>query len=209
MAWFSKNRMEALTDGIFAFSMTLLVASLIFPGVIEGFNPATGFTGLLLSFVRDLIYYGTAFFILSIYWIYNNLNYYFIPRLDMVSIWLMLASLFFVALMPVSTAITGYYSQDPRADIFFELNLLAIGLFYTLHWVYTTREGGLMKKPLPLLVECIAFRRCLIVPVVSVIAIILAVAAVPWSILCYLSIPFLELFVTRLCRRPGSEQPVT
>lgn len=159
MAWFSKSRMEALADGIFAISMNLLVASLIFPGLIEGIGPAMSFNELLLSFIKDLIYYGIAFFILAIYWIYHHLHYYVVTRLDMVSIWLMLASLFFVALMPVSTAITAYYSQNPRADIFFELNLLAIGLFYMLHWWYATRGGRLTKKPIAPLVSCIALRK--------------------------------------------------
>ena len=209
MAWFSKSRMEALADGIFAISMTLLVASLIFPGLIEGIGPAMSFNELLLSFIKDLIYYGIAFFILAIYWIYHHLHYYVVTRLDMVSIWLMLASLFFVALMPVSTAITAYYSQNPRADIFFELNLLAIGLFYMLHWWYATRGGRLTKKPIAPLVSCIALRKGLIVPVVSVIAVILAIAALPWSILCYISVPFLERFMTRSCQHSDSEPPLT
>ena len=197
----SKVRAEALIDGIFAFSMTLLVASMIFPNALGGSANAPGLPELLRNIAPDLIYYVVSFMILSNYWLLSNQLHEYLPvGVDMTSIRMILVSLIFVALMPVSTVIAAAYGGNPYADIVLEVNLFAIGLLFSVHWQHIVRNPETSDHPVSPLQGCIAIRRNLVTPVVSVAAIVIALAGIPWSVVLLAFAPALEILVKRSCR---------
>lgn len=199
--WFSKARMETLVDGFFAFSMTLLVASLIFPNIVGDTSNSLTFDEIVTKLAYDLVYYAIAFYILATYWILHHLHYYFIVRPNLTSIRLMIVALFFIALMPISTAICALYSNNPLSEIPFEANLFAIGFFYLLHLWYATKNMHLLDKNLHPLAECLLLRQGIVTPTVSIAGIILAIAGFNFSILIYLTVPIFESLIYRLCRK--------
>ena len=190
--WLSKSRLDAIVDGIFAFSMTLLVASLIFPSAITVTGSGADLYRLIPSLILNLVYYAIAFFILSTFWVLTHLHSYFIRKIDLTSVRLVMIAMFFVALMPVSTAIAAVNSGTPVAEVFLEANICAIGTFYLLHWYYATTRGRLLDTALPEAAYCISVRRGVVTPLVSVAAIILALTGVPFSILLYVTVPLFE-----------------
>ncbi len=70
----TKSRLETLTDGIFAFAMTLLVISLNIPEK-AALVQSTGFaTNLLFSLSSDFFHYVLAFLILGVFWLGHHIE---------------------------------------------------------------------------------------------------------------------------------------
>src|SRR5512145_47249 len=101
-----KNRMESLTDGIFAFAMTLLVTSMILPR-----DAVTTLTSgaALASLVPDFFHYIIAFFVLAAFWMGHHEQFSRIHHLDRNFLFLNVIGLFFVTLVPFSTSFIGDY----------------------------------------------------------------------------------------------------
>ncbi len=90
---FSKERLEALDDGIFGFAMTLLVVNINLP-------PSQAVVSIisLLYYIRyDLIQYVIAFIILALLWVAQHQQYYYIRYIDNNMLWFNVFSLLLVA----------------------------------------------------------------------------------------------------------------
>jgi uncharacterized membrane protein len=187
----TKNRVEALTDGIFAFAMTLLVTTLDFPNSTTALPPLT-VSSLVSLYSPDLLQYVIAFAALAGFWVTHHIHFSYIRVMDRTALWINIACLFFVALLPFSTALSGDYPDTPLAAMVFEVNLLVIGLIILLIWNYATVGRRLVEKSLDEKVVLLHARRSLIIPVISVIGILLALAGSTWSTTVYLlAVPFL------------------
>jgi uncharacterized membrane protein len=191
----TKGRVEALTDGIFAFAMTLLVTTLDFPNSTGPLPPLTP-SGFLSLYSPDLVHYVIAFAALAGFWVAHHIQFHSIQRVDRTAIGMNIACLLFVALLPFSTAIAGDYPDTPFAAMVFEANLLVIGLLFLLFWNYATTGHRLVERSLDGKVIAAGTRRGLIIPLLSVMGILLALSGVTWSDWIYIAgIPF--LFMTR------------
>jgi uncharacterized membrane protein len=187
----TKGRVEALTDGIFAFAMTLLVTTLDFPNSTTPLPPLT-VPSLVSLYSPDLLQYIIAFAVLAGFWVTHHIHFHYIRVMDRTALWINIACLLFVALVPFTTALAGDYPDTPLAAIVFEVNLLIIGLLILLIWNYATVGRRLVEKSLGERVVLLHTRRSLIIPVISAIAILLALAGSTWSTAVYiLSVPFL------------------
>lgn len=196
----SKARIESLIDGIFAFSMTLLVASLIFPNAMGDSANTINLNELLWNLAPDLLYYAIAFMILSNYWLLSNQLHTYIPSaVEMHSVRIIFASLILVAIMPVSTVIAATYGGNPYSDIVLEANLFAIGILFSLHWWHLIRKPDIRQDPISRLQACIALKKNLVTPVVALCAIVIALAGIPWSVALLIVVPFLEIWAKKSC----------
>jgi uncharacterized membrane protein len=66
MEGLAKSRIEALSDGIFAISMTLLVLSLTVPNIPEAKAPEL-LPGMMAGMYPEFLFFAIAFFILGGY----------------------------------------------------------------------------------------------------------------------------------------------
>lgn len=119
-------RLEALTDGVFAFAMTLLVLNLELP---DDFSPATA--GELLDALADLrtglFSYIVSFTVLALFWHGQASNRSGPETAGGGHFWAVLALLFFTTLMPFSTQIVGRYGLPPGVWLYAaNLVLLAV-----------------------------------------------------------------------------------
>ena len=187
----TKGRVEALTDGIFAFAMTLLVTTLDFPNSTTTLPPLT-VSSLVSLYSPDLFHYVIAFAVLAGFWVTHHIQFHYIQAMDRTALWTNITCLLFVALVPFTTALAGDYPDSPLAAMVFEVNLLIIGLLILLIWNYATVGRRLVEKTLDEKVVILHTRRSLIIPVISVIGILLALAGSTWSTAVYLlSVPFI------------------
>src|SRR5271157_1564546 len=108
---FGKNRIETLTDGIFAFSMTLLVTGIDVPQVQEEFN-ATSAYQVLHDVFPDLIHYMLAFLVIAVFWYIHHTQFYKVRSVELKLLWINVFTLLFVALIPFSTSLIGDYSNS-------------------------------------------------------------------------------------------------
>ncbi len=127
METIGKSRLEALSDGIFAFAMTLLVLSLTVPEIPRdqaSFLLPDRIAGLLPEFVLFVI----AFFVLSGYWFSHHRILGNIRYVDGVLIRLNIFLLFSIVLIPFTTSISGDYTNVLEAVLLFHINILASSL---------------------------------------------------------------------------------
>ncbi len=117
-----RSRLEAFSDGVLAIVITIMVLELHRP---EGPRFAD-----LAETVNGLLSYAISFVYVGIYW--NNHHHLFqlVRRVDGVVLWANLHLLFWLSLLPFTTAWTDetHFARDPT--VVYGLNLLMAGVAY-------------------------------------------------------------------------------
>ena len=131
----SKGRLDALTDGVFAFAMTLLVVNLDLP---EDFHPssAAGLISALLDLGGTLVAYVVTFLVLASFWLGRARTKEEPESASGAYAWSLLFHLFFVTLLPFSMIVAGRYNLAPAiwvygANLIF-LAVTAIGVTFVI-----------------------------------------------------------------------------
>lgn len=187
-SYISKNRLETLVDSVFAFAMTLLVISLAIPAIPKSQAAAelpVYIAGMYPEFVSFLL----AFLLLAVFWILHHRHFHFLHTVDSKILWLNIFILICIVLVPFTTSVSGDYSDVQIAVVLFHLNLLAIGLFFAIHWYYITHTPRLVEPPISERAARCGSRRSLITPSVALIGIALSFYFPGHSMLAYLLIP--------------------
>ena len=184
----SKGRMEALSDGIFAIAMTLLVLGFVIPPT-QGTPLPTDVDDILVSLSTDFIHYAIAFLILSGMWVSHHYLTDKMPHTDRNFLRLNMLVLLFVALIPFSTILVGDFSGVPLANIVFETNLLIVGGIIAVQWGYITRNTFLMRDGITAEYMRTGMYKALVTPVISVIGILLSVGGVAYTTWVYIFVP--------------------
>ena len=196
----TKVRLEALSDCIFAFAMTLLVIGLSVPAKATLVPTNAYALQALTDLSSGFEHYVLAFLILGGFWLSQHIQFHSVRVPDKMFTWINLVTLMFVALLPFSSSFSGSFSGVPVGAMVFETNLLFIGLGMFLQWWYATTGNRLTESTLtPAYIRKISFRN-LIVPVVSLAGILLALAGNTWSSAIYLTLPVVFYYVERTCR---------
>ena len=131
----SKGRLDALTDGVFAFAMTLLVVNLDLP---QDFHPSSAaeLISALLDLGGTLIAYVVTFLVLASFWLGRARTKEEPESASGAYAWSLLFHLFFVTLLPFSMIVAGRYQLAPAiwvygANMIF-LALTAIGITFVI-----------------------------------------------------------------------------
>ena len=185
----TKGRLEALSDGIFAFAMTLLVISLSVPDKAT-LIPSNAFAlQALINLYSGFVHYALAFLILGAFWLSQHMQFHSVRTPDKIFTWINLVTLMFVALLPFSASFSGAFSGVPVGAMVFELNLLLIGMGMSLQWWYATDRNRLTESTLtPAYIRKVRFRN-LIVPAISLVGILFALSGNNWSTAIYMTLP--------------------
>jgi uncharacterized membrane protein len=195
--YLTKSRLEALTDGIFAFAMTLLVIGLNLPDKATLVQSTPYVSNLLYSLYSDFFHYVLAFLILGAFWLSHHVELHPIRALDRMFVWLNLGTLLFVAMLPFSTSFSGDFPGVPLGAIVFELNLFAIGIGMLLQWIYATGNDRLVEPGMTAGFVRKMSCRTLVVPIISLAGIGIALMGFTWSTIVYLTIPGFQYLVVR------------
>jgi len=198
--YLTKGRLEGLSDGIFAFAMTLLVVGLDLPEK-STIVQSTGYAmDLLVSLESDFLHYILAFLILGAFWLSHHAQLHSVKKIDKVYVWINLTLLLFVALLPFTTSFSGDFPKVPIGAMVFEASLFVIGIAMFCQWQYATQGHRLVEPTLER--GYIRYIRIsnLVVPAVSVVGILIALAGNTWSSVVYLTLPIVGYVVYRLAR---------
>lgn len=134
-----KNRIEALSDGVFAIAMTLLVLEIHVPELpANASNLQLG--PALVHLWPKFLSYGVSFISLGVYWVAHHNMYHLIRRSDRVLLWLNLLFFLFAAFLPFSTSVLNDFRQTQVAPLFFGANLTIIGWLLFLQWAYASSQ---------------------------------------------------------------------
>ena len=132
---FQKERTEALTDGIFATVMTILVLSLVVP-TVTGPNASATLQADVYGLIPDLFAYIVSFIFLGVLWISHQNMFSHIVTVDLRVLWINILLMLSVALAPFSTALLGRYPLQPIAVQAYVVNALAVSLLFNVLWFY-------------------------------------------------------------------------
>ncbi len=195
---FSKTRVEALTDGVFAIAMTLLIFGIKVPETAQG--PSASLTHELLQLWPRFLSYAISFVILGIYWVGHHNQFHYVHRTDRVLLWINIFFLMCVTFIPFSTALLGQYPNDRTALMVYGLNLVMVGIFLYAHWWYATHRHRLVHSDIhPELVR-LAKQRILMGPAGFLLAIGLSFVSTRLSLALYALVPVFYLLPGRIDR---------
>jgi uncharacterized membrane protein len=178
------GRIEALSDGVFAIIMTLLVFEITIPSVPPQELPAA-----LISLWPYFVGYAISFVLLGIYWTGHRAQYIYILHADTNLHWLNMLFFSLCGLVPFSTGLVSRYPEQPLSVVFYGLNLALIGVALYLHWLYATHDSRLVADDLTPLVRRFGAQRCLLAPAIYVVAIAVGLVNPTISLLVYALVP--------------------
>jgi|HubBroStandDraft_4_1064222.scaffolds.fasta_scaffold519554_2 uncharacterized membrane protein len=137
MVTLGKSRIEALSDGVFAIAMTLLVLKLEVP---EHQHSNEEMLAQILALRPQFLTYVVTFLIAGGFWFLHHLTFHFIRHVNAFLVWVNLLYLMFVSLLPFSAGLMGHLQKHPVSQLFYFGNMLAIALLLNLHWHYARRK---------------------------------------------------------------------
>jgi len=144
-AFFTTNRIEALTDGVFAIVMTLLVLDISIPEIVRSSVQAE-LPGRLLELWPKFYSYVLSFVVLGLMWISHRRIFHYIKRSNTGLLWINIIFLMFVALIPFSTSLLGDYRMEQLTFMVYGINLFLIFAMMFILWTYATGKYRLVDS---------------------------------------------------------------
>jgi uncharacterized membrane protein len=198
----SPHRLEALTDGVFAIAMTILVLDLKVP---EADSRAE-----LLQALQDqspfFRAYLISFVLLGVYWYGQRSQYDYIRKVDRTLTWLNIFFLLGISTLPFAAALLGMHSDVPEAVHFYAVTLVICSSLHAAVWWYASNPERGLVDPDETTPEVIALgRRLSAVPVIFyLLAMAMSYVDPRLSLLLFALVPLLYIFdVVRRFRLPG------
>jgi uncharacterized membrane protein len=136
----SIERLAALSDGVFAVAMTLLVLDLHTPAA-AAIHGERDLLRALAPLAPRLLVYMMSFLTLGIFWVGQQTQLNHFDRADRDLSWVHLAFLFLVSLMPFSTALMAEFFHYRTALILYWFNILLLGVALLVSWRLAMRHG--------------------------------------------------------------------
>ena len=141
-----KGRLEALTDGIFATVMTVLVLSLSVPVVTSSGSGSQLSAEVFPNIESNLLGYVLSFLLLAVLWTSHHNVFHYITRVDRPLLWLNTIFLLTIGFIPFSTSLIGRYPLVQVPVVIYGTNIVATGLSMLAILSYSA-SGKLMIVP--------------------------------------------------------------
>ncbi len=123
MKTFPKARIDALTDGIFAFAMTLLVLEIRLPPDVA-VNDSAELMARLQALVPEYLVYIISFFVLAAQW-RVEIGLRRVEEVSQEAVSWSIVYLFFITSVPFSSGIVGRHGDLPPAVWLYAANMIA------------------------------------------------------------------------------------
>ena len=200
LQFLDRGRLAALVDGTYAIAMTLLIFGMKLPEHIANAELGNSLIDLWPIFFD----YALSFMILGFFWIAHNWQFRHIGRVDEKYVWLNLACLLFIVMIPFSTELIGTYYDSTASEVFFHLNMLGVLVFLYSQSAYINRNQSLVDADR---FEAVSFRIGMDITkrfmLVALLGIMLAFWIPSWSNIVYLLVPLFSFVQKRRKRKPA------
>ena len=135
------GRILALSDGVFAIAITLLVLQIAVPATTSG----AALPEALLALWPRYLAYAVSFVVIARFWITHRLAFRLIARDDAVLTWLNLLLLMFVGFLPFPTAVLGSHGGSPAAAVLYATSVILASIASAAYWWYASGRGRLLR----------------------------------------------------------------
>ncbi len=156
----SVERLAALSDGVFAVALTLLVLDIHAPASASIHSEQSLWLAIV-SLGPHLLVYAMTFMTLGIFWVGQQTQLNHLARTGRSLTWIHLAFLFAVSMMPFSTTLLASFTTYRIALLTYWLNILVLGITLLFSWICATGSAHL-KQDVPPQVSTAIKRRILI-----------------------------------------------
>jgi uncharacterized membrane protein len=134
-----KSRLEAFSDGVFGFAITLLVLGVQVP-ILKTVND-TELRPALFQALSQLVPYVTSFATIGIIWLNHHALFHAVERVEHTTLTLNLLLLLVVTFIPYPTAVLSRYGALPSSAFLYGCTLTALGIAYSLLWMHIAGRG--------------------------------------------------------------------
>ena len=135
----SLERLAALSDGIFAVAMTLLVLDIHIPSA-EGIHSEADLLRALAGLAPQGVAYVMSFLTLGIFWAGQQTQLNHIREGSRDLTWIHLAFLFTITTLPLTTRLLAEFITYRMALLLYWLNILLPGAILFWSWTYVMRH---------------------------------------------------------------------
>jgi uncharacterized membrane protein len=205
------SRLISLSDGVFAFALTLLALSLTVPVVTMsrgGQSVSDKLQSSQLAFLLQHDYgvffgYAFAFVMIAIWWIVHQRTFQYIARYNNTLVWLNMAILMQIAIMPFVLNVYSDYDNLQTAVALFAFLQVSLGITTTGLWDYARRRK-LIRPNVPESIARFFSRRGWYTSAVFAISIAVTFYSVGLAQVTW----FAVFLIPRLLQRHGAPEPV-
>ncbi len=193
------ERVLFFSDAVFAIAITLLVIEIRVPALPHG--AADGeIGGALLGIIPRIIGFVISFFLIGQTWVEHHRIGRQLAGQDRGLLWKNLGFLFFVAVMPFSTALLSEHHLSPLANVVYALIFAGLGLAKTAFWRHAVSHmlvDGETDESRSI------GRRVWATPLVALFVAVAAGAGVPYAVAGFAMIPVAAQLLDRPRPRPA------
>lgn len=185
-----KQRIEALSDGLYAIALTLLVLELKLPPLGEAATNADLIHALRELMPKVLTWF-LSFWVMAVLWLSQVRVYRLVHSLSRRMVRLELTQLACVSLMPFSTALIGEHGSLPLAAVVYAGNMLAVSLTGALRTRELLHQPGVHVHALEAQVIRTLKMRANALPACAAAAVVLGFFYPGWNMLAMLPMVFI------------------
>ena len=136
-----KSRLEAFSDGIFAFAATLLILNIV---VTEGTPLGTQLLQIWPSYAA----YAVSFVTIGIIWTNHHTFMHQISHVDRFFLMATVIFLMFIAFIPFPTRLLALHIETANAEpaaLLYGITLIAVSIMFNVLWRYAAANNRLLK----------------------------------------------------------------
>jgi uncharacterized membrane protein len=197
------GRLEAFSDGVFAIVVTLLIIEVHLPELVGSGNDAMW--AALASIAPKLVSFTVSFATIAIYWVNHHHFFSRVTHSDWKLLWANNFLLFWLTVVPFTTAVVGDHPTEPVAVFIYGINLgLAAGAFALMAW-YVFFKGDLASSAVTMIERRSEFRKASVGAIVYLTAAVIGLLAPTVALALFLILPFAWVVPTLLAPDADAE----
>jgi len=197
----SPDRVVALSDGVFAIIITILVLEIAVPENLSERSLLEALDDLQATFVAWVI----SFLVTGMFWVVHRDLFARVRVVNRDLVWLNLLFLLPVSLIPFAASVLGRYPDEPVAMHLYGVVLIAATLMRFVLYRYVARRPALLWPDVPTGRAGLGLAITAAPIAVYLLAMLVADASTALSAVLYFSVPVLYfVFVTVLREHPST-----
>ena len=140
------DMLEILVNGVFAFTMTLVVKNIPLP-LMGDLQNGEIFAMFFIRVFFDTIQFCMVFIILALIWILTFQLFRWMQTVDLTCVFLVFLTLLFIISIPVTSSLNTLFDDEIRTTVLFGSNILICGLLLAAQGYYLAARPHLLITP--------------------------------------------------------------